>query len=250
MATNTIRQEEFIVKSSETDFQRRLKFSSFFNWMQDAASSHATQLGVGYYAMLQREMAWVLSRKKVRFFDFPQMDEQVSVQTWPKGIQQKLFFMRDHRLTGADGRLLAASTSAYVLVSTRARRILMPGALDIPVPDNDGKSAIEEPLDKISAEEGLTECFTVQAGYSAVDLMGHVNNARYIDWISDCFTFEEHQVCRPAELQINYLNEVKPGESVTLFRGQRRENTDCWYITGINQASSAKAFEAEFLWKK
>jgi medium-chain acyl-[acyl-carrier-protein] hydrolase len=249
MTPDTTWQEEFIVKSSDTDFQRRLKLSSFFTCMQDVASSHATHLGVGYYAMIQREIAWVLSRKKVRFFDFPQMDERVNVQTWPKGIQQKLFFMRDHRLTGTDGRLLAVSTSAYVLVNTRARRILMPNALDIPVPDNNGKSAIDEPLDKILAVEKLTECFTVQAGYSMVDLMGHVNNARYIDWISDCFTVADYQAHLPAELQINYLNEVKPGEAVTLLRGQRQDQTNCWYITGINQTSSAKAFEAEFRWK-
>jgi acyl-ACP thioesterase len=249
MATNTIWQEEIIVHSSETDFQRRLKLSNFFTWMQDVASSHAAHLGVGYYEMLKHEMAWVLSRKKVRFFEFPQMDEKVSVQTWPKGIQQKLFFMRDHLLTGAGGRVLAASTSAYVLVSTRARRILLPNMLEIPVPNNDGKSAIEEPLDKIPAVEGLSECFTVQAGYSMVDLMGHVNNARYVDWISDCFTMEEHQAHHPAELQINYLNEVKPGEAVTLLRGQRRENPNHWYITGMNQSSGAKAFEAMFLWK-
>ncbi len=249
MAPNTIWQEEFIVKSSDTDFQRRLKLSSFFTCMQDVASSHAAHLGVGYYEMLQHDMAWILSRKKIRIFDFPLMDERFSVETWPKGIQQKLFFMRDHRMTGADGRLLAVSTSAYVLVGIRARRILMPNALQIPVPDNSGKSAIAEPLDKIPAMDNLSECFTVQAGYSVVDLMGHVNNARYIDWISDCFSMDEYQAGRPAELQVNYLNEVKPGESVTLLRGERSDKPGCWYITGMNQTSGAKAFEAEILWK-
>src|SRR5512144_2619101 len=83
MAGKTIWQEEFIVKSTETDFQTRLKISSFFTWMQDTASSHATQLGFGYHDLLKREFAWILSRKKVRFLDFPQMGEKVVVQTWP-----------------------------------------------------------------------------------------------------------------------------------------------------------------------
>jgi medium-chain acyl-[acyl-carrier-protein] hydrolase len=249
MTPNNIWQEEFTVKSSDTDFLRRLKLSSFFTCMQDVASSHATNLGVGYYDMIQREMAWVLSRKKVRIFDFPQMDDQVVIHTWPKGIQQKLFFMRDHTLTSGDGRLLAVSTSAYVLVNTRARRILLPNSLEIPVPDNDGKSVIDEPLEKILAVDNLSECFTIQAGYSMVDLMGHVNNARYIDWISDCFSVDEYQVRRPAELQINFLNEVKPGEAVTLLRGERSGKAGCWYITGMNQYNGTKAFEAEFVWK-
>ncbi len=217
--------------------------------MQDAAANHANHLGVGYHELMKRELAWVLSRKKVRFFDFPKMGEKVVVQTWPKGIQQKLFFMREHQMNGADGRLLALSTTAYVLVSTRARRILPHTALELPVPDNGGKSAIAEPLEKIpaagdGAAEGLSECFTIQAGYSMIDLMGHVNNVRYIDWMSDCFPIEEHQERRPEWLQINYINEIKPGERVSLLRAPYAEDANRWYITGTNQQSGAKAFEA------
>ena len=249
MAVKTIWQEEFTVKSSETDFQRRLKISNFFTWMQDTASNHARHLGLGYHELLKRELAWILSRKKVRFFDFPQMDEKVVVQTWPKGIQQKLFFMRDHQMNGADGRLLALATTAYVLVSTRARRILPWTALDLPIPDNDGKSAIAEALEKIPpASDVLSECYTLQAGYSTIDLMGHVNNVRYIDWISDCFPIHEYEDRRPSWLQINYVNEIKPDEKVNLLRAPYPDNPNRWYITGMNQSSGAKAFEAAIEW--
>lgn len=249
MAANTIWQEEFTVKSSETDFQARLKLSNFFTWMQDTASNHAHHLGVGYDDLLEREIAWILSRKKVRFFDVPRIGEKVVVQTWPKGLQQKLFFMRDHQMNGADGRLLALATTAYVLVSTRTRRILPPTALELPIPDNDGKNAIAEALEKIPAVEALNECMTVQAGYSIVDLMGHVNNVRYIDWISDCFPIEQHQARRIAWLQINYINEIKPGETVNLLRAPYPEDPHRWYITGTHQNSGAKAFEAALQWQ-
>lgn len=249
MATKTIWQEEFIVTSSDTDFQAKLKYSGLFAWLQDIASSHANHLGVGYHELLPREIAWVLSRMKVCFLDLPAMGEKVLVQTWPKGMQQRLFFMRDHQVNGADGRLLALASTAYVLVSTSARRMLPPTALDGQVPDNGGKSAIAETLDKIPAVEGLSDCFTIQAGYSMVDLMGHVNNARYIDWICDCFPFEHYQTSRPDWLQINFINEVKPGEAVCLQRGAYSEEPGSWYIVGMNRTSGAKAFEARLHWK-
>ncbi len=248
MAVQTIWQEEFTVKSSDTDFQARLKLSMFFTWMQDIASSHAEHLGVGYHDLMQRELAWILSRKKVRFFDFPKMGEKVVIQTWPKGIQQKLFFMRDHQVNGEDGRLLALSTTAYVLVNTRARRIVPHNALDLPVPDNNGKSAIDEGLEKLPAAEGLSECYTLQAGYSMIDLMGHVNNVRYIDWISDCFSISDYADCRPAWLQVNYINEIKPGERVSLLKALYPGENDRWYLTGTNLESGAKAFEAAIQW--
>jgi medium-chain acyl-[acyl-carrier-protein] hydrolase len=249
MAATAIWQEEFTVKSSETDFQARLKLSNFFTWMQDVATNHADHLGVGFHDLQKQEMAWVLSRKKIRFLDFPRMGEKVTVQTWPKGIQQKLFFMRDHELSGADGRQLALSTTAYVLVSTRARRILPSSMLDMPIPDNGGRSAIAEPLDKIPAVEGMSECLSVQAGYSMIDLMGHVNNVRYIDWLCDCFPIDEYQDRRPDWLQINYINEIKPGEKVSLLRGPYPDRAGSWYVTGLNQTSGAKAFEAAIQWQ-
>lgn len=249
MELRTIWQEEMLVKTSDTDFQKKLKLSSFFVWMQDVASTHAEHLGFGYDDLLRMELAWILSRKKVYFFDFPRMGEKVSVETWPKGIQQKLFFMREHRLTGSDGRVIALSTSAYTLVSTRARRMLPPSALPKPIFDNDGLSAVDEPLLKIAQAEALSECFTLTAGYSNIDIMQHVNNCRYIEWISDCFSMEEHQARRPKSLQINFLNEIKPGETVTLLRGPRPENPNCWYITGSNQTNPSKAFEAEIIWE-
>lgn len=249
MELRTIWQEELLVKTSDTDFQKKLKLSNFFVWMQDVASTHAEHLGFGYNDLLNWELAWILSRKKVYFFDFPSMGEKVSVETWPKGIQQKLFFMREHRLTGSDGRVIALSTSAYILVSTKARKMLPPAALPQQIYDNDGLSAIDEPLLKIAPVEELSECFSLTPGYSAVDIMQHVNNARYIEWISDCFSMEEHQSCRPKSLQINFLNEIKPGEAVTLLRGPRPDDHNSWYITGMNQANHSKAFEAEISWE-
>jgi acyl-ACP thioesterase len=249
MEENAVRTETRAIKSSETDFQQHLKLSAFFEMMQDLASDHADRLGVGYEALQERGLAWVLSRKKVRFFDFPHMGEMITLSTWPRGVQQKLFFMRHHEMTGADGRRLAAAASAYVLVDTQARRVVMPAALDVPMPDNSGLSALDEVLEKIPAEESLQPCGMVQVGYSAVDILGHVNNARYIEWVSDCFSLEEYREFHPAWLQINYNQEVRPGEQISLFRAPRIDNPKIWYITGMNAAGGRKAFEAELGWK-
>lgn len=249
MDAKTIWLEETRVKSSETDFQKRLKLSSFFRVMQDAASNHASHLGFGYDDLRTKEIGWILSRKKVRFYDFPLMDETVSVQTWPKGIQQKLFYMRDHQVYGSGGRHLASATSGYVLVSLKARRMVPPGAFaGVDLPDNGGLSALDELLEKIPAVETVDECFSLRAGYSDVDIMGHVTNARYIDWISDCFSMDEHRQHKPGWLQINYLNEIKAGESVSLLRGQRPEDAKSWYLCGMNRSNNTRAFEAELHW--
>lgn len=245
---DTIHQLKMTVKSSETDFQSQLKLSNLFLWLQDAASDHADSLGWGYDDLTRKEQAWVLSRIKVRFFDFPRLGDTVTVKTWPKGFQQKVFFMRDYLLTGEDGRQLAAATSAYLVIDTRTRRMVMPNTVGLVMPDNGGLSAIDEPLEHVTAVEPLQECYTVHAGYSMVDILGHVNNARYIDWITDCFSLEEIGAHCSGWLQVNFLNEVKPGESVTLFRGERPKRPNIVFVGGTNQKTGAKAFEAELGW--
>jgi medium-chain acyl-[acyl-carrier-protein] hydrolase len=240
--------EETQVKSSETDFRMRWKISSFFEAMQEAAAHHASHLGFGYTDLLAQDMVWILSRVKIKFHDFPLHEEKVTIQTWPKTIQQRLFFLRDFLLFGSDGRKCASASSAYVLVNPSARRVLPAQALKSEMPDNEGLVAIDETLEKIPAGEPLEEYMCVEARYSAVDLIGHVNNARYIDWVSDCFSFEEHQSRKLDWLQINYINEVKPGESVRLARAKYPDAAGGWYITGTNLKTSQKSFEAALQW--
>jgi acyl-ACP thioesterase len=217
--------------------------------MVEAAAHHADALGFGFDKMLANDMTWILSRLKIRFYDFPRLDDKVTIQTWPKGFQQKIFFMRDYHLMGSSGQTYASATSAYILVNPRLRRMLPPQALTGDLPDNGGLSALDEVLDKIPIANPPQEQLTMRAGYSAIDLMGHVNNARYIDWISDCFSFDEHQKHKMSWLQVNYINEVKPGESVSLQRAGYTDQPNTWYIAGANMNTEAKAFEAQVGWE-
>jgi medium-chain acyl-[acyl-carrier-protein] hydrolase len=241
--------EKTYVRSAETDFLSRWKLSSFFAAMVEAAAHHADHLGYGFQSMIDRDMIWILSRLKIRFYDFPRIEDQVTIQTWPKSIQQKIFFMRDYQVMDGGGRRYASATSAYVLINPRVRRMIPPQSLGGALPDNRGLDAIAEPLDKIPPVELLEEKFTTVAGYSTVDLMGHVNNTRYIDWVSDCFSFAEHQSLKPTWLQINYLNEVKPAQPVTLLRGRYPDQANTWYVIGNNLATGARAFEAQIGWE-
>ena len=116
--------------------------------MQEAAANHAAALGVGYSPMLERDMAWVLSRVKIRFLDLPRMGEEVILRTWPRGVQQKLFFTREFEISAGDGRALALATTGWVLIQPARRRILPPAALKLELPMRDS-GALDELLEKI-----------------------------------------------------------------------------------------------------
>ena len=254
MDRKTIWFTETIVKTYETDFQGKWKPASFIQTMIEAATQHAAHLGFDYSSLLERDMVWVLSRFKVRFSAFPTIGQRVVIKTWPKGIQQRLFFMRDFELTSADGLPLAAASFAWLLINPKTRRMLTPQsvlqAFGQSVPDNDGLSALDEPLDKINSPDGLPERLTAAASYSAVDMLGHANASRYVEWVSDCFSQEEHLGRQFAWLQLNYINETRPGERLSICAGPSAEEDDLWFLQGKNLNNGLKSFEAALGWKQ
>ena len=240
----TIWFEETNVKTYETDFQRRWKPACFFQTMQEAAAHHASHLGFDYKEMMLQDRVWILSRVRIRFHAYPEYADAVKIETWPKGLQQRLLFMRDFIITGSAGNLLAEASTAWLLVNPSSRRILPPNALDGSLPDNGGRAALNQPLDKLNPPDDLPQRRVFSAGYSAIDLMGHVNNARYLDWIADAFSLEEHAALPLTELQINYTSEVLPGEEVAILAGPREDDPGQWWAQGVHQSNGTRAFEA------
>ncbi len=247
--SQSIWTEETVVRSFETDFEEKWKPACFFQTMQEAATHHAASFGYDYQDMLANNMIWILSRMKIRFEQFPKLRQKVVVTTWPKGLQQKIFFTRDFIFASPEGERYATATSAWLLIDPAARRMLHPRMLQGQVPDNEGLSAMDEQLEKINPSEDLPERISIPAGYSAVDLMGHVNNARYIEWISDSFPIEHYDANQLAWLQINYLNEIKPGECVSLRAAPQDNEPSAWLVDGVNQTTGTRAFEAALGWK-
>ena len=243
-------QEETFVRGFETDFDNRWKPACFFQNMQQTATNHASNLGFDFPSLLEQGMVWVLSRLKVYFYHYPTVHDPVIIRTWPKGLQQKIFFTRDFQFSAPDGQLYAAATSAWLLIDPVKRRMLLPAALPGALPRNEGVSAVDELLEKLEPLDSVSERLSVRANYSAIDLMNHVNNARYIEWICDCFPAEHYRQHRLTWIQIHYNNEVRPGETVSLAAAPRPEDASRWMVTGSLNGGEVKAFEAELGWQK
>lgn len=242
--------EEVLAKAFESDFAGRWKPASFFRWMTAAASHHAFNLGYGYTEMLADGMIWVLARLKIYFYRFPVIGERVTIQTWPKGIQRKLFFMRDFNILDSSGGQYAVATSAWVLIDPQSHRLLLPQALGSSLPENAGRSVLDEIPDKISPPENLPEKFSLQARYSLVDIVGHVNNGHYVDWISDSFAMEAYQNRRIAWLQVNYSNEIRPLDRISIRAGELDGDPLRSVVQGVNLTTGDSAFEAALGWEK
>jgi acyl-ACP thioesterase len=246
----SIWEQEVRVNAYECDFNLAWKPASFFQHLTEIAGVHATQLGFGFQAMQEMNYFWVLSRMKIQFHAFPRAGELIRIRTWPKTIQQKLFFIRDFEVQTLSGEPLASASSAWLVINTETRRMVPSATLNLALPNLPDRCALTEFLEKIvippETEERLRAC----ASYSTVDVQGHVNNSRYVEWICDSFEMETFKQQRPAWMQVNYNTEVLPGEQISLRSTVSSEQTDQWLLEGVNLTSGARAFEAQIKWQQ
>jgi medium-chain acyl-[acyl-carrier-protein] hydrolase len=203
--------EKFLVHSYEVDRTKMATVPSLCQYMQEAAWHHAEHLGVGFEALQNRNLAWVLYAQIIRFDNFPHWDDDILVKTWPSG-RERLFFERDFQvLSDSDEKLAAASTRWLVIdmASRRPQRIDFPYRSEIDFLEH----AIQCEFVKfnITPDSG-SHSFKVD--YFDLDVNSHVNNVRYIEWILKSNNPDFHHGHRLRELEIHYIAEALYGEEI------------------------------------
>jgi len=185
---------------------------------------------------------------KIKFFEFPRVGESITLRTWPKTIQQKLFFIRDYEVINAAGKRLAAATSAWLVIDAETRRMVPSLSSNVDIPGNPDRIGLDEPLERLGLAKNGEEKLRIHAGYSSVDPLNHVNNSCYVEWICDAFPLEYFSQHKLDWLQINYDHETRPGENVSILLNQVENFAGLWALEGINLSTGMRAFESVLHW--
>jgi acyl-ACP thioesterase len=233
----------------DIDRSDRLTLAAAFDYFQEAAISHAESLGVGREAMAQTGQVWILSRISVLMERRPKYRETVTVRSWPRGWE-KLFALRDYDIRDAADTPVVRGRSCWIIIDREKRRPLRPQAVMNSLPLNEGIDALPAGAAGLESRNTLVKTAVRKALYSDVDYNGHVNNARYIQWIQDILDPEVLEGAEKMRLDINYLQEVKPGESAEILWGALEE-PGAFAFEGrkLDGESGQAAFRAELrLW--
>jgi len=233
------------IPSYDVSLNGQTKFYTLCNILLDSAAVHANKFRFGYHDMRKENVYWVLSRFHIIMHEYPSMDEQIKVETWPKGVN-KLFFMRDYRILSANDSLLTTATTAWLILDRntgRPKKMEENNSLHNFHVEN--FHAIEAAPDKLP---GITEpdrCMPVVARYSDLDINKHVNAVKYIEWVQDCFPQDIYEKKNVKEFQINYQAETIYGEEVEI-RIRKASPTDFFeYLEGIRSGDENAAFRAK-----
>ncbi len=199
----------------DVDFGNKWKISSFLSNIQEVAGFNCSDYGCGWSVLKDKyNVCFVLIRMKVKFHFYPGSGDEVELSTWP-GPKPRLVFPRYFTAETEAGGKVAEAVSQWVLMDMNTRTVKKPSDCPFETPDT---SHIKVPFEiersdfSFEAEGTAERCPT----YSDLDYNGHVNNARYAEWIMDLFADKLLCGFETAEVDIKYEQEIRFGNKVLL----------------------------------
>ena len=208
-------REETLLLSRDCDLGGLWRPSAILTAMQETAGAHSHALGCGRQTLVKNGIVWVLTRCEVRMDREAHIGERLSIETFPMPLR-RWFFPRYFVFRDAAGEQLGAAGTLWVLFDLEKRCMVAPGEVAKAIPDNSDlipPLGVPGPVPRLTGAE--TESMRMPV-YSELDVNGHVNNARYADWLCDALGMEAMRDYRVKTMRLSYAAEIRPGQEMRL----------------------------------
>ena len=239
--------EKHTIPCYDTDASWRLKPTSFMNMAQEAAGRHAVYLGFGYDDLIKTNTAWILSRVHVEVVDTPKWRDEITLNTWHKGLN-RLFFLRDFLITDTEGRERVKATTSWLVLNLETRRLVRdPNLMEEGTVCTE--NVIETPADKVQMPKDVEAELvrTHLVSYSDIDTNGHTNNAMYMQWSMNAVGYDITSSRPVKEFTINFNHETKAGDHVEIYRAfVEKEDGLHVFVEGKVEGTSSYCVEIVF----
>lgn len=224
-----------ILGNPDVNMHMKLKTSSLFSLLQEAASEHCLQLGYGSEYTMNRGFLWVITRQKAEIISLPSYEDEITIETWP-GPTRHVIFPRYYRILDNSGNVLINASSVWTLIDADTRTVAGYDRHGIRLDGTVTGNEINLPRAPEQIEFSKEYEFVVP--YSYLDINGHMNNTRYFDLAEDMITSPAAGDMLKA-LTVEYCNEALLNETIRVKIGQDNKR---YYICGDTEKHIFKIF--------
>lgn len=206
----------FRIRSYEVGSSKTATLSAVCNYFQEAAGIHANKLDFDISSLQEKGLTWVLYKMHVKMHSFPRRWDQTEVITWP-AAGDGLRAYRDYELRDDKGSLLGVALSQWMVLNLKTRRpVRMPHEIkEMGLQSN--HHVLEVDKSPVPGIENPDPVYVTTAGRHDLDMNDHVNNVRYIDWITGYTPgsfIPAGMTC--TELDVQYVSEAVAGDKIYL----------------------------------
>lgn len=196
--------------------------------------------GMSMDYMAQKGFLRIVARSSFRIHRMPVRDEEIEVITTeekPSAVQ----IIQTYEFKDKDGNPLISGESEWMFLDPQNRRLVPTKSFDLRVPNTERKEHDCLPNGRIARPDNLMEAGNFKIAPSHLDGNGHVNNAWYAAFVTDCLP-QDFQELTPKDFRINYSRELLLGDlvKVSLAISEDRKK-----VTLIGEKEKELSFECE-----
>ncbi len=203
----------FTLESLHCDRFGSCKPSALSYFVQEAAGEHCQLLNVSWDTLQEKHLFWAILRHRIQITRLPENGETIRLETWPMPTTRTAF-PRSVIAYDEKGQEVFRSISLWVLMDPDTRSMVLPGKSGIIVDGILRGTELSVPGSLVPGV--LSDSRSRSVAFTDLDVNGHMNNARYLDWIWDLLPSGFHAQHKPKEITLCYLAEAREGEQLQL----------------------------------
>jgi acyl-ACP thioesterase len=231
----------FTVATYHCNREGALQLHSLMHQLQEVASRHAEELGVGRKWMEREGFYWVLVNFKMDILKHPMYGETVILKTWPSGWDMLKAF-RDFQGEDLKGNILFRATSDWMVIDRKTLTPRTTKELHFDFPSSQDRN-IRDMVRKKPLPD-MVEVSRIRVPYSAIDMNGHVNNTEYVRWGVDGLRASYFTDREIDGFTISFIAEVFQDEELVISRKDMGDGRVL--ISGSKGEGGKTAFAMEF----
>ena len=215
---NGFYERKYEVNTYNCDRNFKLKVSDLVEFLQDIAHWHSEDSGYGYGVLSKLGYAWILYKWKIRIDKMPLLGTVLTVKTWSSGVDRKQAYRSFRIYDDSTGELVGEAISVWIFMDINIRMLVsIPQEVQQLYFDTGEMVLDAEFLNNPSTiirEILSSDTYKVRA--HDIDYNGHVNNAKYFEFVSDImpqdYCFEK------CELEVTYKRECLENDCLDIIQ--------------------------------
>jgi len=238
----------FVVQPYQVDFQQKITLMGLGYYLFEAAGMHADQRGFGLRDLMKQKKAWFLSRLAIRMDHYPRQYENIWLETWIVEVDDH-FTTRSFHVLNEKREVIGGACSSWAMIDLKTRKpdLLKPILGEEHIEGE--KPALVRSTEKVPPAGQAAGVSEHRVVYSDLDILGHVNSLRYIQWMLDLFPLSLFQEKQMSRLDINYIAETNFGEQMELRNEERAEGKEFLIEIAKKTGGSAPVCRGRVQWE-
>ena len=195
------------------DMNGHIKLPDVILLSLQVSGMQSIELGVSDKAIFEEHnLVWIITDYDIEVVRLPRFAEEITIETEALSYN-RLFCYRRFNIYDEAGQELIHMMATFVLMDRDSRKVhAVEPEIVAPYQSDFDKKLIRGPKYE-SLEEPFSKDYHVR--FYDLDMNGHVNNSKYLDWIFEVMGADFLTQYIPKKINLKYVKEVRPGGVIT-----------------------------------